>query len=308
MVDFTVFTPTFNRVHTIHRVYESLKNQSHKSFEWLVVDDGSTDGTQNLVQEYISQGVVNIRYLWQQNQGKHVAINCGVQLAYGRFFLIADSDDTFPVDALRDLLNAWRSIPEGQQKYFTGISGLCVDQNFQLIGDQFPFCPFDSNTTENLYRYNITGEKWGFHRTEILKKFPFPEEKDIAFFAEGIVWNRISQSFKTRYINKIVRVYYQDSPNALTNTSFLRRSSNRKIYAIYLSQDIKYFWIAPLKIIKYAVQGVRFSLHKKDTLLKQLSWIDSRYAKILWISAYPISLVFYLFDKAIFAVQNVKKT
>lgn len=90
---FTVFTPTYNRWHTLHRVYYSLSSQTFKDFEWLIVDDGSTDDTKNLVQNWQKKSKFTIRYYYQPNLGKTAALNRGVKLALGKLFLILDSDD-----------------------------------------------------------------------------------------------------------------------------------------------------------------------------------------------------------------------
>ena len=90
---FTVFTPTYNRAATLARVYESLQRQTFTDFEWIIVDDGSTDETAELVQQWRSESSFPIRYIWQPNQGKHVAFNRGVELARGELFLPHDSDD-----------------------------------------------------------------------------------------------------------------------------------------------------------------------------------------------------------------------
>src|SRR5690242_19362698 len=90
---FTVFTPTYNRAHTIERVYRSLCTQNCRDFEWLVVDDGSTDGTEALIRQWQHEAEFPIRYFWQPNAGKHVAMNRGVAEASGSLFLTLDSDD-----------------------------------------------------------------------------------------------------------------------------------------------------------------------------------------------------------------------
>ena len=96
-----MFTPAFNRANTLHRVFDSLKTQSHRSFEWIVVDDGSIDNTKKIVSCF--QGIADfpIRYFYQPNSGKHVAINRGVDRAKGEFFLIADADDAFKPQTLQ---------------------------------------------------------------------------------------------------------------------------------------------------------------------------------------------------------------
>ena len=96
----TVCTATFNRAHTLHRVFDSLKAQTFQDFEWLVINDGSSDETEMLIARWQSRTSFSIRYKYQQNQGKHIAINLGATLALGDFFVVADSDDAFLPNAL----------------------------------------------------------------------------------------------------------------------------------------------------------------------------------------------------------------
>lgn len=97
----TIFTPTYNRAHLLPNLYQSLLNQKRVDFEWLIVDDGSTDGTEELVNQWIEEAVLTIRYFRKENSGKHTAINKGVQLAKGELFLIVDSDDVLAENALK---------------------------------------------------------------------------------------------------------------------------------------------------------------------------------------------------------------
>src|ERR1700736_1708087 len=90
---FTVFTPTYNRAHTLHRVFNSLKAQSFRDFEWVLVDDGSTDNTEELAELWIKTADFPIRYFWQKNSGKHIAYNFGIREARGQMFAVLDSDD-----------------------------------------------------------------------------------------------------------------------------------------------------------------------------------------------------------------------
>ncbi|WP_291535060.1 glycosyltransferase family A protein [Bifidobacterium sp. UBA6881] len=110
---FTVFTPTFNRSASIHRVYESLQSQTFHDFEWLIVDDGSEDDTADLVGNWTKEADFPIEYMKQSHAGKHIAWNHALQKARGRFFIIADSDDGFVPNALERLLEVWKSIPGG---------------------------------------------------------------------------------------------------------------------------------------------------------------------------------------------------
>ena len=294
---FTVFTPTFNRAHTLNRVYESLRLQVFKDFEWLIVDDGSTDDTKLLVDFYIKSHEIPVSYFYQENQGKHVAINEGVAKANGFFFLIADSDDTFPPDALKVFNDTWNSIPPNRRDDFSGVTGLCADLSRKVIGTKFPSSPFDSSTSDNIYVYGIKGEKWGFQRTDVLKKYPFPSYSNQKFIPEGVIWKQIGKNYKTRYVNHIVRFYHEDASERLTSRSLHNLSKSRKIYAYTLENDLGYFGKAPWMIFKLALQGTRYSCHQGDAVKCQLSWLESSSARLIWLIAFPFGLSLYFFDK-----------
>lgn len=170
---FTVFTPTFNRAHTLHRVYDSLKSQTFTDFEWVVVDDGSTDGTYQLIKDWQQSSEFPIVYLQQPNYGKHIAFNRGVKKAKGSLFLPIDSDDAFLPNSLSIMWHWWQLIPDNERQQYTGIVTLCQFENGQVCGDVFAAHPLDTNALNLRYKYKKRGETWGFHRTEILKNTHF---------------------------------------------------------------------------------------------------------------------------------------
>ena len=102
-VSITVFTPTYNRGYTLKKLYNSLKKQSDNDFEWLIIDDGSTDDTKSLVKDFIKENKVNIRYMYKKNEGKYKAINTAIDLAKGELFFIVDSDDWITEDSIETI-------------------------------------------------------------------------------------------------------------------------------------------------------------------------------------------------------------
>ncbi len=108
---FSVFAPTYNRAHTLPRLYSSLCEQTFKDFEWIIVDDGSTDETAEVVKPWLKAAPFRVRYFWKPNGGKHTAINRGVQEAVGRFLAISDSDDWYVPQALDRFIHHWNEIP-----------------------------------------------------------------------------------------------------------------------------------------------------------------------------------------------------
>lgn len=293
---FTVCTATFNRAHTLERVFSSLLAQTVQDFEWLVIDDGSTDNTDKLIQEWALSAPFPIRYEFQENQGKHVAINRGARLANGEFFLIADSDDMFFGNALQIFLEAWNGIPKTQRSQFTGVTGLCMTAEDHVVGDVFPSDIFDSNSAQLFYRYGIKGEKWGFHRTDVIRQFPFPELSGIPFFRESIIWFSIAKLYRTRFINQPVRIYQQNASDQLTKLPIERRAFENIFYAMSLNNDAEFIFIAPWQFCKMALQGARLSWHKSEPISQQLSRLEKPRVKALWIAAFLPSLILYYSD------------
>lgn len=288
---FTVFTPTYNREKTLPRVYDSLCQQTVRNFEWLVIDDGSQDRTSLLIEKWIKESNFPIRYVQQKNAGKHVAFNKAVQLAHGELFLPADSDDAFVSDALEKLYVGWMSIPVDQKQQFSAVTVNCMDTKGQLIGTPFPRSPLDSDPEEMFFHYKIKGEKWGFHRTDVLKQFPFPEPQNCRFVSESYVWFRIARCYKTRFINENLRIYYQDAGNQLTKRTPQQTAQARLFYADTLNHSVKWFWHAPWIFYKIAALYVRFCLLAKDSPKKIFSQVRSLFLKGLLIAAFPLGLI-----------------
>lgn len=198
----TVVTPTYQRVDTLPRLYESLKAQAYADFEWLVVDDGSDAGTEQLVRGWAAEGAVAIDYVWQQNAGKHVAVNRGVERARGEYCGLMDSDDWYAPNALERMVATWEAIPAERRAGFSSVEGLCADQHGELVGARLPRPWMDSDTFEIEALHGIAGDKIGMHRREVLLQFPFPE--DLGWHVTpSLVWNRIAARFQSRFVDEV---------------------------------------------------------------------------------------------------------
>lgn len=247
----TVFTPTYNRAKVLHRVYDSLVKQTYLDFHWLIVDDGSTDDTKAVVEAFAAQGKIHIQYLFQPNQGKHIATNHAVSVTDTELFVIADSDDAFTEDALEKLVNAWDSIPDGEKPRFKGVICRCFDGVTKEPIGSFPEKVFDSNDLEGYFRYRLNFEKWVLFRTAVLREFPFPaEDPQLKFFPETVTWRAMARKYQTRYIDDPLREYFRDQENALTNVKTPRFRENTYLWAHYVNDVMDYFWQAPLVFVK----------------------------------------------------------
>ena len=205
----TVFTPTYNRGYIIHKLYASLLNQTDKNFEWLVVDDGSTDDTERYFARLLQQNnPFPVRYVKQENGGKHRAINRGVAAAKGEIFFIVDSDDCLSADAI-EKIQLWVKGLDGSRK-FAGVAGLRCYNDEKTIGGAGVGAGgyVDAKNTERK-KYNLLGDKAEAYFTDVLRKYPFPEFEGEKFLSEEAVWNKIAaDGYYLRWYSE--KIYYTE--------------------------------------------------------------------------------------------------
>jgi glycosyltransferase involved in cell wall biosynthesis len=303
---FTVATPTYNRAETLPRVYESLCAQSFRSFEWLVVDDGSTDHTRDLVRRWQDVSPFPVRYRWQSNQHKKIAVNHAVREARGSFIAILDSDDSFLPDALRDMYEAWENIPAADRDGFAGVSALVMRPDGTIVGDAFPQDPLDTDGMTCHYIMGVRGEKFTMQRTDVMRQFPFPAFVS-GLVPENHVWDRIALTYRMRHINKIVRIYYP-TEGSLINGNAAQRAKADYDGCLYASTTFldeiapKLGLQAPRVIFDTCRQHSRFVLH----MLRQgrvVRWWPSRASSwMLLLLHLPIGLA--LFGKDMLATLS----
>ena len=304
----TVFTPTYNRGSLLNRLYQSLCAQRYKDFEWIIVDDGSSDNTASIVELLQSRHRnkdFSIRYYRKENGGKHTAINVGVKKAQGDLFFISDSDDILPPNALQTIAKVWDQIKDD-----SSIGGICGFDGYlnggDLIGTGFPKCIhlnklssadnnnisyIDGTTRQIRFCLGIEGDMKEVFRTSVLREFPFPEIKGERFCPEVLIWNRIASKYKLRHINKIIYLveYQQDGiTSAITRSRMNSPIATTMTYAEMLRYDI------PLKIkIKSAVNYWRFyfclSIKKRKQNKVKLA--------LIWYMFFFLGYIIHVLDK-----------
>ena len=232
----TVFTPAYNRAKTLTRTYESLCRQTSKDFEWLVVDDGSSDNTRELVEGWIKEGRIPIRYIYQQNQGMHGAHNTAYDNIDTELNTCIDSDDWMPDDAVEKIVDFWKK--NGNQD-FAGIIGLDISANGDVIG--CPFSPSIKQTTlSGFYANGGSGDKKLVYRTDIIKKYPvypiFEGEKYVGLAYKYLL---IDRDYDMLTLNEpLVVVEYQ--PDGSSNNMFRQYWNNPRGFAFYRKTEMQY--------------------------------------------------------------------
>lgn len=215
----TIMTPTYNRAYILKEAYDSLRKQSSFDFEWIIVDDGSTDETEEIVRVWVEEEKnFSIVYEKQKNGGKHRAVNRGVLLAKYDYFLILDSDDSLANDAV-ETIHEWIAGIAGL-KGFAGIAGLRGKADIAIGGT--PSKEYIDATNLERKKYGLLGDKAEIYKTEILKQYPFPEFEGENFIRESAVWDRIAKDgLKIRWFNEIIYFceYIEDGLTKNTNAN-----------------------------------------------------------------------------------------
>ena len=292
----TVFTPSYNRRHTLHRVFESLKQQTYKNFEWIIIDDGSIDNTKSLIDEFKAQNpFFEIRYYYQENQGKHIATNNAVKYAKGELFITLDSDDGCKPQAFEQLLNIWYSIPESERKSYKGVACRCCgfDSQDEILGTKFIVNSngfLDSDDIEIRLKYKVQGELWGMTRTEVLRENPYPQAHGLKFYPENVYWGNIGIQYKTRYCNMPLRIYYYDNDNITKRVNYKETFYIRQ-WVLQIVLPKKGFWYCPHYYAKQAVGLIRDGLSIGKTLKELYLIPTSLSGKIITIIATPLGIL-----------------
>lgn len=293
---FTVFTPTYNRAHTLTRVFDSLRAQASRDFEWLVVDDGSTDNTPELISSWGTKANFSVRYFRQENSGKHIAHNLAVREARGEFFVVLDSDDAAEPRALERLRAVWLDIPAAARSDFCAVGGLSRDQNGKIVGDPFPTSPFDVSFRERVFVFRIRGEKAIAWRLDVVRRYPFPEIAGTNFVPEGTIWLQTANEHKIRFVNEVFRIYYiEDETTGATlssrNNIVASARGRQYYYAWLLNNEMEHFSRTPMPFIRAAAMMpvvARYAGHSFRDVWQELNGWRPRF---LVLAAYPLSLI-----------------
>lgn len=268
----TIFTPTYNRAYIINDLYESLKRQTYKKFEWIVVDDGSTDGTGQLFKKWIAtEKQFSIRYYKKENGGKHRAINYGLDLAEGGIFFVVDSDDQLTPDALEKINNWFKQISNEPN-----MKGIVANKGYTATvtaNDYFSESHLDKTMLEmGSYTENgknvLSGERAIAFYTDFHRLYKFPQFDGENFMTEAVVYNRMAHDgYKMRFFNDIIWIYeYQE--DGLTKAGNQLFINNPHGYGLWLKEKADFTgatWMDKLKLY-YTFTCELLNYHDKRTI------------------------------------------
>ena len=285
----TVLTPSYNRGDLLKNLYQSLRDQIFDDFEWIVVDDGSTDSTSEIITHFKEDKKIVIKYIKQSNGGKHTAINAGVKISTGELIIIVDSDDTLPKDSLLIINNQYLKIREDAT--VGGVCGLMAHHDNIVIGNCNLLPQGNISSIDMRFKYGFLGDVCEVFKTDVLREFPFPEIYNEKYCPEDLVWNRIARKYTLYFFNQVV--YYRDYLDGGLTSKIVKIRMKSPIasticYGEMLDLDI------PIKSkIKAAINYWRFYL-----CIKNKSKAEKKIAP-LWICLLPVGLIFHIKDRLV---------
>ncbi|HID9301742.1 TPA: glycosyltransferase family 2 protein [Enterobacter chengduensis] len=236
----SILTPTYNRAYTLKRLYISLLNQVTKDFEWIVIDDGSEDDTQALIESFQQENIINIFYHKQLNLGKPQAINTGVKLCNSEYVFIVDSDDALTTDAITSITDSLQQV-ETENKAISGVAFRRAYFNGDVIGDNL-----DSAVTTDVCYLRATeaghlfaGDLAYCFKREMLLKFPFPSYENEKFVPELFIWNKITDCALIKY-HKVKAIYLSEYlDDGLSKNFSAQLKANPKGFGLYYLDQLK---------------------------------------------------------------------
>ncbi|HJS00827.1 MAG TPA: glycosyltransferase family 2 protein [Flavobacterium sp.] len=285
MKKITVFTPSYNRAYLLPQLYSSLINQSNSNFEWLIIDDGSTDETKALVISWQQENKIEIQYIYQENQGMHAAHNTAYNAITTEFNVCIDSDDYMPPDAIAIILENCENL----DVKFAGIIGLDANNKGEIIGTKIPKSLTAVKLNELYTLHSVKGDKKIVYRTEIVKKYPkYPLFKNERFVPLDYIYLLVDQDYDLKPVNEVLCIVeYQLDGSSMNMLKQYRRHPNG-------------FAFSRLSRIKYGktfTERFKNAIHLVSSALfsKNMGWLFNSDKPLLVFMALPFGILLNLY-------------
>lgn len=300
---FTVFIPTYNRAELLPRALESIRDQTFRDFDVVIVDDGSSDATREVVAAWRQVVDFPVTYVGQENAGKIAAYNNAMSYIDGFMMVLLDSDDELVPEALQRYYDQWHKIPEREREHYAGVEGLSmVMPSGRIAGESFPEDGMTSNYPEMRFKFAVSGDKRHALRTSVMQEYPFPLFEGEKHNRESLVWCRMAQKYVFRYFNEVVqRVYYQ--PDGLSSLTPSRRRQSPKGFSLAFLEMINDHAdvCSARQLRRDAANYVRYALHAGTSLSEQYHRVRD---KKVWWRALPGGVAHWCADRSLSLLQG----
>ena len=282
----TVFTPAYNRVYTINKCYESLKRQTNKNFKWLVVDDGSTDNTKELIMKWQKEADFEIDYIYKKNGGMHTAHNTAYENIDTELNVCIDSDDYLTDDAVEIIVNEWERVRNDK---LAGIGALDIFESGEVIGVKFPEGLNQSKYFDIYNKHGVYGDKKFIYRTDLIKNFPYPEYEGEKYVGLDYKYKKLDEKYELALINKGVCIveYMEDG-----SSKNMLKSNTEEILmdGVFRLENLK----IPETSLKYKFKECIHYV-SSSIMCKNKEFILKSPYKGLTLAAIPFGLALYIY-------------
>ena len=282
----TIFTPTYNRAYILPKLYNSLCKQTSKSFEWVLVDDGSTDDTEVLAKHWTEERKINMRYFKQKNLGKPIAHNRGVKEAKGDLFACVDSDDYLIDSAVADIEEIWKIENKPHRTGIIAFKGYKNGKELTRLDDQ---SVIESTLRDAYKKHGLYGDTMLIFKTDVVKKFHFVVADGEKFIPETYLYNQIDEVGEMYIYRKILYIcdYHEDG---LTVNVEKNLYNNYKSYVIYINSRLE--------------SSESFFDKLKDTIRYEAIMIAHKENKIIRRAIYPWMAVIVWLPSYVWAIKR----
>lgn len=285
MPTLTVFTLTYNRAYCLNKCYESLLRQTSKDFEWLVVDDGSTDNTRKIIEEWEKENKIPIRYIYKENGGMHTGYNVAYDNIFTELAVSIDSDDYMTDDAVEKIVDFWK---KNKSEEYAGIVGLDITADKKVIGSELP--NKKSSTIYDLYnRLGVTGDKKQVYRPELIRPFHSPEFQGEKLFPTCYKYFLVDLNYEMLILNTPLCIV-EYMPDGYTKNIIKSYKKNLNSYIFYRKFIMNY----PKATLKHRF---RFAIHyvAESLLLKDKCFLRNSPCKGISLCALPFGIILYFY-------------
>ncbi len=295
---FTVFTPTHNRAHLLHNLYDCLKEQTFGDFLWLVIDDGSSDNTAEVVKGFQKESIIKIDYRFIENGYLHKAMKLSSEIVNTKYIVRIDDDDELTPDCLETFYKEWQKIESEGINDIGEIRALAILDDGKIAGNYQPIlgqAPLDTTYLERNMNEKTHLENVACRKVEIWKQLFHDDKKwlydKVTYISDGIFWNRLSRLCRTRYIFVGLRLFH-DTPLSTTKRQIqqTRHSQYNKVFSRYVSlNELRdYYKRKPWFFFKetciYGIYAFALNLDFK----KVFSTLESNYTRLVLLLLSPI--------------------
>jgi glycosyltransferase involved in cell wall biosynthesis len=292
----TIFTPTYNRAYTLERVYESLVVQKNFKFEWLIIDDGSSDETENLIKKIKnSENRFEINYIYKTNGGKHTTYEYCSRYAKGEFYISLDSDDELSPNTIEIAYYYINELKVRKLDFVAGIVGNVIDQEQNIIGRNLRENTIPTDYALLLLERNF-GDKFEIFRTKLLNEFKFPEANVEKYVPESCYLHQIAKEYKIITTSHVGTKKWIDNRTDHLNDRYdknFNKEGRRLAYKYIIINSYRMIKKYPLLMIKIMIEYTVTSFEINILFNDQYREMENRYSKLLWTMVIPVSLIRY---------------